>query len=73
MTDKKFFQISEKYQKELKSYIQKNFGRKCGHIGKDQLSLDCVICKTWVTYEFFSWFVENLDDLDKWEKILRRQ
>lgn len=65
MTDKKFLQISKKYRKELKSYIQKNFGKKCGHIGKDEISLDCTVCKTWVAYEFFAWFVDNLDDLEK--------
>lgn len=60
-----FVKNSKKYQRELKKFIQLNFGKKCGHIGKDEISLDCVICKSWLTYEFLSWFIDNIEDLEK--------
>ena len=43
MKQKKFIQKSREYQKELKKFIRANFGKKCGHIGKDEISLDCPI------------------------------
>ena len=63
MSDEVFIKKSKQYQKELKYFISKNFGRKCGHIGKDQISLDCVVCKSWLTYEFYSWFLDTVEDL----------
>ncbi len=54
----------KQFQTKLRKYIVKNFGKKCGHIGKDQMSLDCVACKSWLTYEFFSWFAETAKDLE---------
>lgn len=43
MKQKEFIQKSREYQKELKKFIRANFGKKCGHIGKDEISLDCPI------------------------------
>lgn len=60
-----FIVKSRKYQKELRSYIKNNFGKKCGHIGRDKISLDCILCKAWLAYEFFSWFVDIAEDLEK--------
>jgi hypothetical protein len=62
---KQFIKESRKYQKELKKYIKSNFGRKCGHIGADKISLDCAVCKAWLTYEFLSWFIDEIEDLEK--------
>lgn len=64
MNQKEFIKKSRQYQKELKKYIRLNFSKKCGHIGKDEISLDCPTCKSWLTYEFLSWFVDNINDLD---------
>jgi len=68
MKQKSFLKKSKIYRKELKKYIQKNFGKKCGHIGKDEVSLDCAVCKSWLTYEFLSWFIDIIDDLERDEK-----
>ena len=62
---KSFITKSKKYQKEFRRYIENNFGKKCGHIGKDKISLDCIVCKSWLAYEFFSWFVDEVDYLEK--------
>ena len=67
MKNKVFTKKSKEYLKQLKKYITSNFGKKCGHIGRDELSLDCVVCKAWLTYEFFSWFVDEIEDLEKYE------
>lgn len=68
MKRQSFIEKSKKYRNELKRYIKRNFGRKCGHIGKDEISLDCIVCKAWLTYDFFSWFVDEIDDLGKFAK-----
>lgn len=68
MTSKKFLKQSIQYRKTLKKQLESSIGRKCGHIGKDQISLDCAVCKSWLTYEFFSWFIDDLIDLNRWEK-----
>ena len=65
MKNKKFNERSKEYRKELKNYLRRNFGKKCGHIGKDKISLDCAVCKVWLTYEFLSWFVDEIEELDK--------
>lgn len=65
MEQKGFIKKSRKYQRELKKYINSNFGKKCGHIGEEKISLDCVVCKSWLTYEFLSWFIDNIEDLEK--------
>ncbi|MBI2633575.1 MAG: hypothetical protein HYW78_04315 [Parcubacteria group bacterium] len=59
-----FVQKSKEYKNKLKKYLEKNFGKKCGHIGADTISLDCVNCKSWIAYDFFSWFVEMIEMLD---------
>ena len=65
MREKEFIKTSKNYRKELKKFIRLNFGEKCGHIGKDAISLDCVVCKSWLTYEFLSWFIDNIEDIGK--------
>lgn len=65
MKEKEFIRKSKRYQKELKKFIQQYFGKKCGHIGKDEVSLDCPICKSWLTYEFLSWFIDLVEDIRK--------
>ena len=65
MRQKEFIQKSREYQKELKKFIRVNFGKKCGHIGKDEISLDCPICKSWLAYEFLSWFIDSVEDTGK--------
>ena len=67
MKIKDFTKKSREYLKQLKKYIKSGFGNKCGHIGRDQISLDCIVCKSWLTYEFLSWFVGEIDDLEKYE------
>ena len=56
-----FLKKSKKYRGELKRYIKRNFGKKCGHIGKDEISLDCAVCKYWLAYEFLSWLVDDVE------------
>ena len=65
MKQKEFVRKSRQYQKDLKKFIQLNFGKKCGHIGKDEISLDCQICKSWLTYDFLSWFIDFVEDMGK--------
>lgn len=64
--NKRFITASKKYQKSLRNFLSKNYGKRCGHIGKDEVSLDCVICKTWLFYDLFVWFIENQEDTLKW-------
>jgi len=65
MKQKGFIKKSREYQKELKRFIQLNFGKKCGHIGGDEISLDCPICKSWLAYEFLSWLIDLVEDTEK--------
>ena len=52
------------FRAKLKNYILKGFGKKCGHIGQNKVSLDCAVCKSWVAFEFFSWLVDEIEDLE---------
>jgi len=63
--EKEFIKKSRQYQKELKRFIRLNFGKKCGHIGRDEISLDCPICKAWLAYEFLSWLIDSIEDIKK--------
>lgn len=65
MNEKEFIKKSRQYQKELKKFIRLNFGRKCGHIGRDEVSLDCPVCKSWLAYEFLSWLIDMVEDTEK--------
>lgn len=65
MNDKKFIAESKVYQRKLKKFLR-NYGRRCGHIGKDEISLDCIVCKSWLFYDLFAWFIENAEDSIKW-------
>ena len=65
MKNKVFIKKSKEYLKQLKKYITLDFGKKCGHIGRDEISLDCIVCKSWLTYEFLSWFIDTVEDLEK--------
>ena len=63
INDKAFIKASRNYQKRMKQYIRSNFGRKCGHIGREEISLDCAVCKVWLSYEFLSWFIDLAEEL----------
>lgn len=58
----KFIAASKEYQRSLKRFLSKNYGKRCGHIGKNNVSLDCVVCKVWLFYDLFAWFLENQED-----------
>lgn len=60
----KFTKNSIKYEKELRGYMRSNYGKRCGHIGQDKISFDCVVCKSWLAYEFFCWLVDQMKDCD---------
>jgi len=62
MTDAKFIARNNAHLKLTRCFILKNYGRRCGHIGRDKVSLDCAVCKSWLFYELFAWFVENQED-----------
>ncbi len=49
-------------------YLKSGYGKKCGHIGQDKLDLNCVVCKSWLVFEFLSWLVDQMKDLDTWDK-----
>ena len=73
MTDAKFIVASKNYFKLLRRFLLKNYGRRCGHIGKDKISLDCPICKSWLFYDLFAWFLENQEDNPAWSKNKRQE
>lgn len=64
----KFTKKSIQYEKELKRYMKSDYGKKCGHIGQNKIDLNCIVCKGWLTYEFFSWLVDQMKDCDTWSK-----
>ena len=53
------------FRVKLKNKILKGFGKKCGHIGQNKISLDCAVCKSWLAFEFFSWLVSEFEDLER--------
>lgn len=54
------------HKKWLKKYLLDGYGKRCGHISQNKISLDCIVCKHWLAYEYYSWIVENAEDMDDW-------
>lgn len=64
----KFTRKSIQYEKELRKYMKFGYGKKCGHIGQNKIELNCVVCKSWLAFEFFSWLVDQMKEFDSWER-----